>query len=106
MKRLDTWKFAAAMAMTLAILNGVCALGVLVAPDATFAAFNSWMHGVDLAMLIPPGGRPVTAWQMIAGVVSLGLVGFVAGGVLAGLYNAMTSRGSSEPTVGATRRSA
>jgi hypothetical protein len=105
MKRLDTWKFAAAMAITLAILNGLCALGVMVIPDATFAAFNSWMHGVDLARLIPPGGRPVTAWQVITGAVSLGLIGFVAGAVLAGVYNAMTARSSSEDNVGATRRS-
>ena len=104
MKRLDTWKFATATATTLAILSGLCALAVTVAPDATLVVFNSWMHGVDLAKLVPPAGRPVTAWEVVAGVVSLGLIGFVAGAILAGVYNAMPTRDVSEHVVDATRR--
>jgi 2TM family of unknown function (DUF5676) len=99
MKRLDTWKFATALALTLAILSGACALAVVVAPDATIAVFNSWMHGVDLAKLVPPGGRPVTPGQVIAGMVSLGIIGFVAGAVLAAAYNAMTAAGNAEAPI-------
>lgn len=105
MKRLDTWKFATAMAITLAILNGVCALAIIVAPEATVAVFNSWVHGVDLTKLVPPGGPTVTAWQVLTGAVSLGVIGFVAGAVLATGYNAMAARGSHEDLVGASRRS-
>lgn len=96
MKRLDSWKFGTAMAMTLAILSAVCALAVVIAPGATIATFNSWMHGVDLARLVPPGGRPVTVGQVIAGVASLAVIGFVAGTLLAMTYNAMLGRGSEE----------
>jgi len=92
MDRLNVWKFALATAVTFAVLSAVCAVAVIVAPDATIAVFNSWFHGLDLGLLIPPGGRPLTAGQVISGVVSLALVGFVAGAILATTYNLLGKR--------------
>ena len=105
MKRLNVWKFATATALTLGILSAMCAVAVIVAPDATIAVFNSWMHGVDLTRLVPAGGRPVTFGQVIAGIVSLGVIGFGSGAFLSGVYNMMAGRDSDEPVVRATRRS-
>jgi hypothetical protein len=49
MNRLDTWKFAIAPAAAMAVLSTACAVAVAIAPEATIAFFNSFMHGVDLA---------------------------------------------------------
>jgi hypothetical protein len=87
MNRLDVWKFALAAAVTFAALSAVCAIAVIISPDATIAVFNNWFHGVDLKLLVPPGGRPVTAGQVVSGVISAAVVSFVGGAVLAGCYN-------------------
>lgn len=85
MNRLDVWKFALAAAVTFSALSAVCAIAVIISPDATIAVFNNWFHGLKL--LVPPGGRPVTAGQVVSGVISAAAVSFVGGAVLAGCYN-------------------
>ena len=90
MNRLDVWKFALAAAVTFAALSAVCAVAVVISPDATIAVFNSWLHGLDLKLLVPPGGRPVTAGQVVFGVISAAVVSFVGGAVLAGCYNLLS----------------
>ena len=87
MNRLDVWKFALAAAVTFAALSAVCAVAVTIAPDATIAVFNNWFHGLDLKLLVPPGGRPVTAGPVVSGGISAAVVSFVGGAVLAGCYN-------------------
>ena len=106
MKPLHAFKFAIATAITLAALNAVCALALVVAPDATIALFNSFMHGVDLSRLVPPGGKSVTFAQVVGGMLALGAVGFVAGGILAALYNAMGANSRDRPAAQASRGSA
>ena len=76
MNSLDVWKFALAAAVTFAALSAVCAAAVIISPDATIAVFNNWFHGLDLKLLVPPGGRPVTAGQVISGVISAAVVSF------------------------------
>lgn len=87
MNQLNVWKFALAAAVTFAALSAICAIAVSVSPDGTIAVFNSWFHGLDLKLLVPPGGRPVTAGQVISGVISAAIVGFIAGAILASCYN-------------------
>src|SRR4029078_8199572 len=74
MKPLNPLKFGIAMAIPLAGLNAACALALVVAPDATISVFNSFMHGVDLSRLVPPGGRPVTVTQVLGGMFAIGAV--------------------------------
>ena len=87
MNSLNVWKFGLAASVTFAALSAVCAVAVILWPDATIAVFNNWFHGLDLKLLVPPGGRPVTASQFISGVVSAAVVAFVGGAILAGCYN-------------------
>ena len=87
MSRLDVWKFALAAAVAFAALDAVCALAVIASPDGAIAVFSTWFHGLDLKLLVPPGGKPVTAGQFIAGVISAAVVSFLGGAVLAGSYN-------------------
>ena len=87
MDRLNVWKFGLAAAVTFAALSAACAVAVIVSPDATIAVFNNWFHGLDLKLLVPPGGKPVTAGGIISGVISAAVVSFIAGAILAGCYN-------------------
>ena len=105
MNRLDTWKFALAAAAAMAVLSTACAVAVAISPEATIAFFNSFMHGVDLAKLIPAGGRPVSIGQAIAGAVGLAIVGFAAGGMLAGFYNLMEAGSRSDTLTGSSESS-
>jgi hypothetical protein len=91
MRTLDTWKFALAAAVAVALLNAACAVALVIAPDATIAIFSSFMHGIDLTTLIPPGGRPVTLGQVVIGVFNVGAIGFVGGATLAGCYNLLVA---------------
>ena len=106
MNRLNVWKWATATALALAVLNALCAAAFMAAPDATLAVFNSWMHGVDLGRLVPSGGRSVTLGRVVTGIASLGAIGFVAGAILAGAYNAMTASSPNDSVTGRPERSA
>ena len=93
MDRINVWKFASAAAISFAALSAICALAVLVSLDGTIAMFNNWFHGLDLKLLVPPGGKPLTAAGVISGVISIAVVGFVSGGILAGCYNLFNRKG-------------
>jgi 2TM family of unknown function (DUF5676) len=87
MNHLNVWKFALATAVTFAALSALCAIAAIISPEAKVAVFSTWLHGLDLKLLMPPGGKPVTAGQVISGVISAAVVSFVGGAILAGCYN-------------------
>ena len=70
MDRLDVWRFALAAAITFAALSGMCAVAFVISPDATIALFNGWAHGLELRLLLPPGGKAMTVGSVVIGVVS------------------------------------
>jgi len=92
MNGLHAWQFGLATALTFSILYTVCALGVAVFPDGTVDFFNDWFHGLDLRLLKPPAGRPLTLVQYVSGLASAAAVSFAAGAALAGLYNLFLGR--------------
>jgi hypothetical protein len=55
-------KFALAAAITFALLNAICAVAAIISPDGTIAVFNDWFHGLDLKLLVPPGGKAGHCW--------------------------------------------
>jgi hypothetical protein len=92
MNSLNAWRFGAAMAVTFSILFTVCALAVVLFPDGTVDFFNNWFHGLDLRLLKPQGGRPLTIGQFAYGLASAAAVSFAGGAVLAGSYNIFSRR--------------
>jgi hypothetical protein len=92
MNHLDTWRFAAATALTFSILYTVCALAVALFPDGTVDFFNNWFHGLDLRLLRPQGGRALTPAQFVYGFVTAAIVSFAGGAALAGSYNMLSRR--------------
>lgn len=92
MNRLLPWPFGLAAAVTFSVVYSVCALAVLLSPDATIGFVNAWFHGLDLALLKPPGGRPLTLFQFFGGLLSAAVVSFVIGALLAASYNLFARR--------------
>ena len=87
MNRLQLWQFGFAAAITFSALYTVCALAVALFPDGTIGFFNAWFHGLDLRLLKPPGGRPLTLGQFLYGLVSAAVVSFAIAATLAAFYN-------------------
>ena len=87
MNRLQPWQFAFAAAVTFSVFYTACALAVAWFPDGTIAFFNAWFHGLDLTLLKPPGGRPLTLSQFFYGLVSAAVVSFAIATTLAAFYN-------------------
>lgn len=84
---LQPLRFGLAAAVTFSLIYVVCALAVLLFPEGTLGFFNSWFHGLDLALLRPPGGRPLTFGQFIYGLFSAAAASFIVATTLAGFYN-------------------
>ncbi len=87
MNRLQPWQFGFAGAVIFSVFYSACALAVALFPDSTIGFFNAWFHGLDLTLLRPPGGRPLTLGQFVYGLVSAAVVSFAMAASLAGFYN-------------------
>ena len=87
MTRLHPASFGLAGAVTFSVFYTVCALAVALFPDATIGFFNTWFHGLDLTILKPPGGRPLTLSQFLYGLCTAAVVSFAVTTSLAGFYN-------------------
>ena len=87
MTRLQPLSCGFAGAATFSVLYSVCALAVFLFPDGTIGFFNAWFHGLDLTLLRPPGGRPLTLNQFLYGLGSVAAVSFGVAASLAGFYS-------------------
>ena len=74
-----------ALAITLVLLNSVCAVLVGLWPQQAIGFANTWAHGLDLTSLM--SDAPMTFARFIYGLVGLSVIGFVIGAVYAWLYN-------------------
>ena len=97
MNRLQPWSFGLAGAVTVSVLYSACALAVVLYPDGSIGFFNAWFHGLDLALLKPPGGRPLTLGQFFYGLVGAAAVAFVFTASLAGFYNVFAHQQGDRP---------
>jgi hypothetical protein len=75
-----------ASAITFAFLSVLCAIAFALWPAATLDFFGAFMHGLDLKTV--KSAEPITLGRTLYGIIGLGVVGFVAGAVFAGVYNA------------------
>jgi hypothetical protein len=87
MNRLRPWSFGFAGAVTFSVLYTACAFAVALFPEGTIGFFNAWFHGLDLSLLKPPGGRPLTFGQFLYGLVTAAAVSFAIAASVAGFYN-------------------
>jgi hypothetical protein len=97
MNRINPVPFAVATTVTFLILYVACSILVSLFPDGAVSFFNTWFHGLDLNLLRPPGGRPLTIAQFAMGATSVVVVAFPAGLVLAVTYDVLIARTRSTP---------
>jgi len=92
MERFNPWIVGAAASITFSIVFALCALAVALFPEATVGFFNAWFHGLDLTLLRPPGGRPLTLGQFVYGLVGMALFSFLTGALFAAVFNILRAR--------------
>lgn len=86
MDKLNPWALGTALAITMAIVFAACAAALALWPGPTLEFFNAWFHGLDLRLLVPPGGRPLTLGQFFYGLTGVIAAGFGAGALFAVVY--------------------
>ena len=88
MDKLNPFSVGLATAVTLAVLNTLCAAAVAIWPDGVLAFFNSFAHGLDLSAV--KSTQPFSLFRFLCGLAGLALVGFVSGAIFAWTYNLVT----------------
>lgn len=87
MERLHPITVGSAMAITLAIVNTVCALIVWLWPEAALGIIGSFAHGLDFRAV--QSAEPLELGRFLIGLISIAAIGFVLGAVYAWSYNAL-----------------
>ncbi|GBG14776.1 MFS transporter [Novimethylophilus kurashikiensis] len=85
MNKLNPWQVGGAMALTLAIINVICAILVSLFPDLIVSFVNAWTHGIDLTVL--QTSKSMTLGSVILGVINVAVTGFLVGSLYAACYN-------------------
>lgn len=78
-----------ALASTLAAVYTACAAAYFLWPNVTLGFFNAWFHGLDLALLVPAGGKAWTLGDFVYGLAGVMVTGFLAGAAHAAAHNAV-----------------
>ena len=73
-----------AFAITLTLLNIVCLLLLIIAPNFTLSLFGSFIHGVDLSKIAV---TPNFGVDTFIGVIATFVGGYLIGVVFAAIYN-------------------
>jgi 2TM family of unknown function (DUF5676) len=100
MEKLSPVAVGLTSAITFSIIFTACAIAVALAPDMTVGFFNAWFHGLDLSLLKPAGGKPLTLGQYVYGLPGVALVSFVTGALFSFIYNLVMRQGSAPRPVG------
>jgi 2TM family of unknown function (DUF5676) len=74
-----------AVAVTAALLNSLCAVGVALWPEESIRFANTWMHGLDLQMIKATAPPMLTGF--LRGLIGIAAIGFITGVVYAWVYN-------------------
>jgi hypothetical protein len=85
MDRLNPLSVGLAMAITLVIVNTLCAAAVALWPDGTITVFNSFAHGLDFRAV--KSTEPLGLGRFLLGLISVGVIGFLVGAVFAWSHN-------------------
>jgi hypothetical protein len=85
MNRLSPLSVGLATTLTFVLLNTLCAAVITLWPDAALNIVNSFAHGLDLRTV--KSAEPMGIGRFFVGLISLGVIGFIAGTVFAWAYN-------------------
>jgi hypothetical protein len=90
MDRLNPLSVGLAMAITLAIVNILCAAVVALWPDGSITVFNSFAHGLDFRAV--KSTEPLGLGRFLLGLSSISVIGFLVGAVFAWSRNLLNRR--------------
>lgn len=80
-----------ALANSLAVLAFlgflICVIWASISQNSFVAFWNSWAHGFNLELIVPEGGLQINAGQTIFGIVSFTINSWLAGYLIAWIYN-------------------
>lgn len=85
MSRLSVLATGSALAITMVVLNSLCAAAVVLWPAQSIGLVNAWMHGVDLQLI--RATAPLTLARFLYGLLGIAAIGFLTGVVYAWTYN-------------------
>lgn len=83
--KLNPMHAGSALALTGAAINLICAVAVYFFPDAAVSFVNSWVHGLNLSLIV--SDKPWTLGGMAYGLFGVSLTGFLGGALFAVCYN-------------------
>lgn len=91
MNRMNAVGLGLTFAITTAVLSAVCAVLVAIAPGQMVAIFQSWWHGLDVAMLANTA-PPVTLQSVAIGLITISAFAFVVGFLFAVIGNLVSRK--------------
>ena len=91
MGRINVLATGLALAITMAVVNSLCAVAVLLWHDGMITFANAWAHGLDLQVI--KATAPMTFDRFFTGLAGIAAVGFVFGALYAAIYNLVRNVG-------------
>ena len=80
-----------ALANSLAIVSFIgfiiCIVWATIDQNTFISFWNSWFHGFNVELLVPDEGLQIMMGQTLFGIVSITINGWLAGYLIAWLYN-------------------
>ena len=84
-EKLNAKRVSLSLAAVAGIISIVCALLVLVAPQATMNLFGAIFHGIDISQIT----KPLTLGSALLGTVEAIVLALIAGWLFAKIYNSI-----------------
>ena len=84
-EKLNAKRVSLSLAAVAGIISIICALLILIAPQATMNLFGAIFHGIDLSQI----SKTATLGSSILGIIEAMILGWIAGWLFAVVYNKM-----------------
>lgn len=81
---------ANATALTVGVINTVCALAIVLLPSVSLTISQSWFHGLDISKISNPN---VSLGSFVLGLTTAVALSWPVGYLFASLYNLFLGRG-------------
>ena len=82
---LNPKRVAMSLASVAGIISIVCALLILIAPEATTNLFGAIFHGIDVSQI----AKPITLGGALLGTLEIIIIALIAGWLFAKVYNSI-----------------
>jgi len=82
-EKLSVKRVSMSLAVVAGIISIVCALLILIAPQATVNLFGEIFHGIDISQIT----RPITIGGALLGTIEVMIIALIAGWLFAVIYN-------------------